>query len=135
MLQVDKIILPGSQHTSKFSREKYSFLSYRIRNRIRNSDQMLYCICITITLTSKYWIIYGFLNLPPYFPEDAYRYSFMLPSTWHECWSSAHAGQSIHDKPWAICTSYMQNFHSLNDRLNVLVVIVGACKLYKNKSY
>ena len=50
----------------------------------------------------------------------------MFPLTWQEYWSNAHAGHSIQDKPWETPISYIQNFHSLNERLKVEAVIVVA---------
>ena len=79
----------------------------------------------------KWLLTSSVLITTTYFPEDWKQQSFIFPSTWHECWFIENVGHSIQDIPCDTCTSYMQNFHSLKERLNVWALIVSA---YYNKA-
>ena len=52
----------------------------------------------------------------------------MLPSTWHECWLTEQMGHFIQFMPSSCWISCWQNFHSLNDRLKVVGLIVADCQ-------
>lgn len=58
----------------------------------------------------------------------------MLPSTWTECWQSLQAGHSIQSKHLNLSSSNWQNFHSLNEMLNAVALIVGTHPFYFENS-
>ena len=88
---------------------------------------------ININCSLKWFFFKNFYTKITYILADLNLYSFMLPSTWTECWQSLQAGHSIQSKHLNLSSSNWQNFQSLNEMLNAVALIVGTYKLYQHK--